>query len=35
MIVKDGEMVCVELMAKNDKFSQVLFLGSIKFRDIY
>ena len=31
MIVKEGEMVCVELVAKHESFRKVLFLGSIKF----
>lgn len=31
MIVKENEMVCVELAAKYDSFHKVLFLGSIKY----
>jgi len=33
MIVNEGQMVCVELVAKNPflKDSRVLFLGSIKY----
>lgn len=30
MVVKDGQMVCVELVANDGKKSRVLFLGSIK-----
>lgn len=31
MIVKEGEMVCVELLANDGKIQRVLFLGSIKY----
>ncbi|CAF0928585.1 unnamed protein product [Brachionus calyciflorus] len=31
MIVKEGEMVCVELIAGHESFRKVLFLGSIKY----
>lgn len=31
MIVKEDEMVCVELTAKYDNLNKVLFLGSIKY----
>ena len=31
MVVKEGQMVCVELVARDGKKSRVLFLGSIKY----
>ena len=31
MVVNDGEMVCVELLANDGKTQRVLFLGSIKY----
>ncbi len=31
MIVKEGEMVCVELVANDGRIRKVLFLGSIKY----
>lgn len=31
MVVKEGQMVCVELVANDGKKSRVLFLGSIKY----
>jgi hypothetical protein len=33
MVVNEGQMVCVELVAKNPLFNEprVLFLGSIKY----
>ncbi len=34
MIVKDGEMVCVELVANDGRFRKVLFLGSIKYESL-
>lgn len=34
MIVKENEMVCVELIANDGKFRKVLFLGSIKYESL-
>lgn len=34
MIVKEGQMVCVELVANDGKKSRVLFLGSIKYESL-
>jgi hypothetical protein len=34
MIVKEGEMVCVELVANDGRFRKVLFLGSIKYESL-
>ena len=31
MIVREGEMVCVELVANDGSIRKVLFLGSIKY----
>ena len=31
MIVNEGQMVCVELVANDGKKTRVLFLGSIKY----
>lgn len=31
MVVKEGQMVCVELVANDGVKSRVLFLGSIKY----
>jgi hypothetical protein len=34
MIVNEGEMVCVELLANDGKKNHVLFLGSIKYESL-
>jgi hypothetical protein len=34
MIVNEGEMVCVELVANDGKMKRVLFLGSIKYESL-
>lgn len=31
IIVKENEMVCVELLANDGRYKKVLFLGSIKY----
>lgn len=34
MIVNEGEMACVELIASDGKIKRVLFLGSIKYESL-
>lgn len=34
MVVKENEMVCVELVANDGRFKKVLFLGSIKYESL-
>lgn len=34
MIVRENEMVCVELVANDGRFKKVLFLGSIKYESL-
>ncbi len=34
MIVRENEMVCVELLANDGKIQKVLFLGSIKYESL-
>lgn len=34
MIVKENEMVCVELVANDGRLRKVLFLGSIKYESL-
>jgi hypothetical protein len=34
MIVRENEMVCVELLANDGRFQKVLFLGSIKYESL-
>lgn len=34
MIVRENEMVCVELVANDGRIRKVLFLGSIKYESL-